>query len=106
MPRYLTLSALPPTLTHYIRPLRPPPEPNPLKRNPTPTDILLSLPPGRLPPNVRIQEWIDDRQRWNGVGTVDRLGGRRKKDGSGLAKSERGREARKLGGLKWALRER
>jgi len=40
------------------------------------------------------------------VGTVDRLGGRKKKDGSGLAKSERGREARKLGGLKWALRER
>ena len=97
MPRYLSLSSIPTPLHHLIHPLRKT-IPNPLFRNPTPSDHLLSLPSGDLPPNVRVQEWIDDRHHWAGVGTVDRLGGKKAKD---YKHDGHGREARKRGGLKW-----
>lgn len=102
MPRYLSLLTLPGQYKHYIRPLTAAPDPNPLTRNPTPSDRLFSLPPEKLPPNIRVQDWVDDRNHWRGVGTVARLGGKKRKDLPGIP----GREARKLGGLKWALRER
>ena len=102
MPRYLSISSLPPSLIRYIRPLT---APVPLTR-PSPTEHLLSLPPTTLPLNLRVQEWVDDRKHWTGVGTVERLGGRKTKDHGKVGRLGKGREARKLGGLKWALRER
>ena len=89
-------------MTQYIHPLTP----NPLPPKPTPSDHLLSLPAHRLPPNIRVQEWVDDRAHWSGVSTVERLGGKRTKDSGKVSRIGAGREARKLGGLKWALRER
>ena len=106
MPRYISLSSLPQAFNHCIRPLQPPPDPNPLVRYPNPSQHLLALPPGSLPPNLRVQEWVDDKRHWEGVGQVDRLGGRKTKDDGKTWRVGKGREARKLGGLKWALRER
>ncbi|KAK4684425.1 hypothetical protein P7C73_g5752, partial [Tremellales sp. Uapishka_1] len=96
MPRYLPLP-LPTALAPHLRQLVPTPLANPLKSLPTVTDHLLSLPQSQLPPNLRVQEFVDHRASWHGKGDEERLGGSKRKEDRHLLKK---------GGLQWALRER
>ncbi|ODO05633.1 hypothetical protein I350_04692 [Cryptococcus amylolentus CBS 6273] len=103
MPRYIPASLLPTHLRPAVRPLSTTPLVNALRQLPSPTDKLLAIQsqnPEALPPNLRVQEWVDGRARWSGVSQRERLGG---KKGSNWAIEKRGRQ---WGGLKWALRER
>ncbi|OCF31287.1 hypothetical protein I316_07073 [Kwoniella heveanensis BCC8398] len=100
MPRYIPLSTLPHQLQPHLRPLTAFPLTNPLRQLPSPSDHLLSLPQRSRPANLRVQEYVDGRGRWNGISQRERLGGKRG-DTWGLEK-----RGRSWGGLKWALRER
>ncbi|WWC88837.1 uncharacterized protein L201_003752 [Kwoniella dendrophila CBS 6074] len=98
MPRYIPTSTLPSSLIPHIRQLKISPIIKPLSQLPTPSDILAVNP--NKPNNLRVQEWIDGRGRWNGISQRERLGGK-KSVNFGVE-----RQGRKWGGLKWALRER
>ncbi|WVR06216.1 hypothetical protein IAU60_003246 [Kwoniella sp. DSM 27419] len=100
MPRYISLSTLPPQLRPHLRPLSAIPLTSPLRQLPSPSEQLLSIPQEMRPPNLRVQEYVDGRGRWANVGQRERLGGKRD-DTWGVE-----RRGRKWGGLKWALRER
>ncbi|WWD18326.1 hypothetical protein CI109_102776 [Kwoniella shandongensis] len=99
MPRFIPLSTLPPQLRPHVRPLVANPLVNPLRQSPTPSDHLLAK-ASELPPNLRVQDWVDGRGRWQGISQRERLGG---KKGPNFGVE---REGRRWGGLKWALRER
>ncbi|WRT67618.1 uncharacterized protein IL334_004590 [Kwoniella shivajii] len=98
MPRYIPLSTLPSPLVPHLRPLSAFPITKPLSQLPSPSDHLLVHP--NKPSNLRVQEWVDGRGRWNGVSQRDRIGGK-KSVNFGVE-----RDGRRFGGLKWALRER
>ncbi|WVO13690.1 hypothetical protein L204_101311 [Cryptococcus depauperatus] len=98
MPRYIPLSLLPSQTRAGVRILSSTPLVNPLRQLPSPSTMLLSR--NDLPPNVRVQEWVDGRGRWFGVSQRDRLGGK-KRVNTGLEA-----KGRRWGGLKWAMRER
>ncbi|WVQ80570.1 hypothetical protein IAT38_002675 [Cryptococcus sp. DSM 104549] len=102
MPRYIPLASLPSHLRPALRPITATPFNPALKSHlPSPTDILLQhKAAAELPANVRVQEFVDDRHRWSGIGTRERLGGKK------LAGIKFEKMGRKWGGLKWALRER
>ncbi|WWC70579.1 uncharacterized protein I206_104530 [Kwoniella pini CBS 10737] len=98
MPRYIPRSSLPPQLLSHVRQLNAIPITKPLSQLPSPSDHLLFR--SDKPNNLRIQEWVDGRGRWNGISQRERLGGK-KSVNFGVE-----REGRRWGGLKWALRER
>ena len=65
------------------------------------------MPKSQIPPNVRIQNYIvDHRSLWQGMNVVEKRGGRTTKDYGKEWREGKGREARKMGGIKWAVRER
>ena len=106
MPQYVNLNTLKSAHQAFVRPLTAPMPRSAVGLTPSPHQFYLSLPKDQIPPNVRVQNFIDNRSMWTGINKVDKFGGRKTKDEGKDWREGAGRQARKRGGLKWALRER
>ena len=107
MPSYVNLNALKPAAKRFVREMTPPLPRNSVLLQPTPHQYFLSLPKGTIPPNVRIQNYlVGDKALWTGVTVEERYGGKKQKNDHKESRQGPGREGRKWGGLKWAVRER
>ena len=83
--RPVPLNQLPETA---LEPLEPAPSPSSTTTNTTadPIQHLIALrESNELPPNIRIQDWVDDRKRWQGI-SKDERDGKREKGGRGTGR--------------------
>jgi hypothetical protein len=109
MPQYINVNALKQASQTLVRPLAAPLPRSAALLTPTPHQFYLTLKPEQIPPNVRIQGYIERPGVVQGLTRVDKYGGRKTKDhgkDEKLWRTGAGRQGRRSGGLLWALREK